>query len=166
MMSRRWGWLAIAVGMVACERSTESSHASKSAVSRGPRAPSDGAGELGQIDYASQGGLAGGGHGTKLHIEPGGAATRSKRLGATVSFTLDARGLEDLRQKVVAAQIATLRSYHFAYDDFYDRVAVQLDGTRYELQIGESGEIPDRLLDVVNALRALSGTPLRTRIRR
>jgi hypothetical protein len=111
------------------------------------------------VDYRVTGGVTGGGDGTSLQLNTDGVGTRTSKAGGTTTVTLDATALADLNGKITAAQFATLQpSYgcHGCADQLVYRVAVQLDGRRYEVTVDAGETVPDGLHALLTTLVRLA----------
>jgi hypothetical protein len=117
----------------------------------------------GPISYRSTGGFTGAGDGTpETHIDANGVATRARMGGGMESTMLDAATLEDLHDKVLAAQFSELEPMYSCEcaDDFVHDVTVQIEAKTYNVKTDYGAMPPERLVVVIDALRDISRAPL------
>jgi hypothetical protein len=120
------------------------------------------AGEVdGLVDYRVTGGFSGSGDGTSLQVELDGTATRHTNEQGTQTAMIDRVTLDDLHQKIVDAQFATLETqYPGIPDGFVDTVSVHVDGSPYTVMAGREASIPDRLKIVIDTLKDIHQSPI------
>jgi hypothetical protein len=116
----------------------------------------------GPIDYLVVGGLSGGGDGTSLHVELDGTVMRHTNEQGTQTGMIDLATLDDLRQKILDAQFATLEAqYHGnVVDGYVDSVSVHVDGNSYTVMADHEASVPDRLKTVIDTLKDIHQRPL------
>ena len=99
---------------------------------------------------------------SELHIDVDGTATRPKAGGGTEQALIDARILEDLDHKILAANFPALDANY--YCDCRDRIvyvlAVQINGKRYHVLSESRAPPPARLQRVIDTLQSIADAGL------
>lgn len=115
----------------------------------------------GPIDFHVAGGLTGRGDGTAIHIEPGGAATRTSPTDGTVTEHIAPGTLATLQGRIRDAQFPGLAPNYGCLgcgDGYYYQVTVELDGASYTVAADGSPEAgqPAALTAVIDTLKQLA----------
>jgi hypothetical protein len=116
----------------------------------------------GAISYRSTGGFSGQGDGSPdLQVELDGTVMRVLN-GTAENAKIDQATLDDLHDKVHDARFPDLEPLYSCQcaDDFLYTVSVHMDGKLYGVMAHSQAQPPQRLRQVIDALRAIGQLPI------
>lgn len=112
------------------------------------------------IEFERTGGFAGGTE--SVRIEEDGTATRTARDGTRTTTTLTTDNVDELHQKLDAADFESLKpSYGDGpiADGYVYTISVRRDGDSHTVQVTEGADYPQQLTPVIIALNKISDGP-------